>query len=172
MVPTTTITDCPKLDYLLIGGPAPSYFKDLPEDMKKFIVDRSKEVKAIFTTCTGGMVLAATGLLDGLPATSNHFCIPKYGEGWYPDVKWNSEKHWVVVKPGDEQENGKRANCEYWTAAGAGAGMDMIAEWIRQEFENGEALLGFSTCLLEWRPSDVDGKPLPYFNGRGEMMKA
>lgn len=171
-VPTATIADCPKLDYLLIGGPAPNYFLDVPEDMKKFIVERSKEVKAMFTTCTGGMVLAATGLLNNLPATANHFCIPPFGEKFFSEVKWDTSKHWVVVKPDDEdiKKEGVLPNCEFWTAAGAGAGMDMMASWIRGEF--GEALLGYSTCLLEWRPSDVMGKPLAYFNGRGQMQAA
>ncbi|KAK5939793.1 hypothetical protein PMZ80_008175 [Knufia obscura] len=156
--PTTTIKDCPKLDYLLIGGPAPDYFMNVPEEMKDFMRERSKEVKSIFTTCTGGCVLASTGLLDDLEVTTNHMCIKPFGEQVAPKVKWNNQKHWVI------SGNGK-----YWTAAGAIAGMDMMAEWIRREF--GQDLLYISTMALEWQPRDVDGKPMTCMNGRMEVVE-
>lgn len=156
--PTTTIKDCPKLDYLLIGGPAPDYFKNLPADMKAFIIERSKEVRTIFTVCTGGGVLAATGLLDGLSATMNHTLIPD-GEAVAPKVKWDSQSKWVIDGDG-----------KYWTAAGAIAGMDMIAMWVEQEY--GREFRNFSTMLLEYQPRDVSGKHLGCMNGRGEMISA
>ena len=156
--PTTTLKACPKLDYLLIGGPAPDYAHNVPQEMKDFMVERSKEVKTVFTTCTGGLVLSSTGLLDNLEATTNHALINPHGQQIAAKVKWNNQKHWII---GD---NGK-----FWTAAGAGAGMDMMAEWIRQEF--GQDLLNISTMALEWQPRDVDGKPMTYMNGRMELVK-
>ncbi len=156
--PTTTIKDCPKLDYLLVGGPAPDYAHNVPQEIKEFIIERSKEVRTIFTTCTGGLVLSSTGLLDNLEATTNHTLISPHGEKIAPKVKWNNQKHWIT------SEGGK-----FWTAAGAGAGMDMIAEWIRQEF--GQDLLNNSTMALEWQPRDVDGKAMTYMNGRMEVVK-
>lgn len=158
--PTCTVDDCPKLDYLLIGGPDPKYATELPEPMKKFIIERSKEVKTIFTTCTGGLVLAATGLLDNIEATTNHACVP-FGQQMAPNVKWTQQPQWVVAKG----HNG----CDYWTAAGATAGMDMMAHWIEQEF--GRDLLNVSTLALEYQPRDINAKPLEYMNGRGEIVR-
>ncbi len=152
--PTVTLDDCPKLDYLLVGGPMPEYAHNLPENMKAFIIERSKEVRTMFATCTGGLVIAATGLLDGLNATTNHVCIPD-GEKLAPMVKWNTQKNWVV--------DGK-----YWTAGGAIAGLDMMAYWVEKEF--GTDLLNWSTMVLEYQPRDVDGKPVPFMNGRGEIV--
>ena len=157
--PTTTIKDYPKLDYLLIGGPAPDYAHNVPQEIKDFMVERSKEVKTIFTTCTGGLVLSSTGLLDNLEATTNHTLISPHGDQIAPQVKWNTQKHWTI------SEHNK-----FWTATGAGAGMDMMAEWIRQEF--GQDLLNNSTMALEWQPRDVDGKAMTYMNGRMEVVKA
>lgn len=157
--PTTTLKDCPKLDYLLIGGPMPDYAHNVPQDMKDFMLERSKEVKTIFTTCTGGLVLSSTGLLDNLEATTNHTLISPHGEQIAPKVKWNNQKHWII------SDNGK-----FWTAAGAIAGMDMIAEWVRQEFS--QDLLNISTMGLEWQPRDVNGKPVTYMNGRMEIVEA
>ncbi|CRG92799.1 hypothetical protein PISL3812_09866 [Talaromyces islandicus] len=75
-VGNTTCADCPPLDYLLLGGPMPDY--KLPEEMITFIKDRvaSGEIKTVFTTCTGSMVLAQTGLLDGKRAAVNHSAYP------------------------------------------------------------------------------------------------
>lgn len=153
--PTATVAECPRLDYLLIGGPSPEYAASLPKDIREFIVERSKSVKALFTTCTGGLVAAATGVLDGVAATVNHTLIGS-GREIGPKVNWNGTKNWVV--------DGK-----FWTAAGAVAGMDMLAHWIGVSY--GKDLLNFSTMLLEYQPRDVDGKPVAFMNGRGELVE-
>lgn len=153
--PTTTIQTCPRLDYLMVGGPSPEYCQDLPADMKQFIKERVPELKGLFTGCTGALVAAAAGVLDGHRATVNHSFI-SYGYTIAPKVDWTAEKNWVV--------DGK-----FWTAAGAVAGMDMLAHWIRTEF--GTDLLNLSTKLLEYQPRDEDGKPLMFMNGRGEIVK-
>ena len=90
---------------------------NVPDNMKTFMRERAKEVKTIFTTCTGGLVLSSTGLLDGYEATTNHTLISPHGEQLAPKVKWNNQKHWIVSGEG-----------KFWTAAGAGVGMDMMAE--------------------------------------------
>lgn len=159
--PTTTFTDCPPLDYLLVGGTTEVWAANVPENYKQFIVERSKQVKAILTTCTGGMIVSATGLLDNTEATMNHTLIHPYGSDLSPTTKWNDQAQWVVAKNGD--------GVEFWTAAGAGAGMDMIAEFVRQNISPGS--LNFATCLLEWQPRDIHGKPMSYMNGRKEMVE-
>ena len=75
--------------------------------------ERTKEVKTLFTTCSGGMVAAAAGLLDGVTATTNHGAVP-LAQQLFSKVNWTREKQWVV--------DGK-----FWTAGGACAGMDMFA---------------------------------------------
>ncbi|KAK5045533.1 hypothetical protein LTR84_009151 [Exophiala bonariae] len=153
--PTTTLADCPQLDYLLIGGPDPAYAANLPQDMRDFIVERSKSLKALFTTCTGGLVAAATGVLDERSATVNH-TLSEAGREIGPKVRWNWTLNWVV--------DGK-----FWTAAGAVAGMDMLAHWV--EVSYGKDLLNFSTMLLEYQPRDVNGKPVSYMNGLGDIVE-
>ena len=93
--PTTTIDKCPKLDYLLIGGPEPSYINGLPPAMASFIRERSEQVKILFTTCSGGMVAAAAGVLTGKNATTNHGIVP-IAKQMMPHVKWTAEKQWVI----------------------------------------------------------------------------
>ncbi|OQE35426.1 hypothetical protein PENCOP_c013G03440 [Penicillium coprophilum] len=140
--PTITIADCPKLDYLLIGGPMSSYIQDIPPAIAKFVCERVDEVKTVFTTCTGAIFASALGLLDGLNATANHEVIG-LARKIAPNVKWTTEKNWVI--------DGK-----FWTAGGACAGMDMIAHWVMENYGKDVAEPGFA--ILAYEPRDVDGK--------------
>jgi transcriptional regulator GlxA family with amidase domain len=69
------------------------------------------KVRIMASVCTGAAVLARAGLLDGLPAATNHAAF-----GWVvshgPKVLWNSVARWV--------DAGK-----YVTSAGVSAGTDM-----------------------------------------------
>lgn len=70
----------------------------------------------VLTVCTGSALLAATGLLDGLEATSN-----KRAFDWVvsvrPGVRWVPRARWVV--------DGK-----YYTSSGVSAGMDMALGFL------------------------------------------
>jgi transcriptional regulator GlxA family with amidase domain len=138
--PTTTVEDCPHLDYLIIGGPKPDYV--LSQPFKDFIMSRLDDLKIIFTTCTGAMVLAQTGLLDGKQATTNHICVPMARE-MYPRIEWTTEKQWVV----DEK---------FWTSGGACAGMDMMAHWVTERCGREVAEAGFAA--LDYEPRDINKK--------------
>jgi transcriptional regulator GlxA family with amidase domain len=141
-LPTTTISTCPRLDYLLIGGPSPNYLKAIPPAIASFVCERVNEVKIVFTTCTGGIFASALGLLDGLNATTNHEAMALARE-LGPNVKWTAEKNWVV--------DGK-----FWTAGGACAGMDMMAHWVMENYGRDIAEAGFAA--LAYEPRDVNGK--------------
>jgi len=96
--------------FLIPGGPGTRKELDnvqLIETIKK-ISDISKYV---LTVCTGSALLAKTGLLNGLKATSN-----KKAFDWVTKsndaVEWIREARWTV----DEK---------YYTSSGVSAGMDM-----------------------------------------------
>lgn len=160
ITPTTTISDCPPLDFLLVGGTSPDYARNLPKDISNFIKAQAKIVKAMFMTCTGGLVVGATGVLDGLDATTNHVFID-IAEQMAPKVNWTKKLHWVIAE---------RDGVKFWSAGGAVAGMDMTAQWVREEFEHGQELLDYSTMTLEYQPRDVHGKVMSYLNGRKEQI--
>jgi len=70
-----------------------------------------KRVRIMASVCTGAAVLAQCGLLDGLPAATNHAVfawVAKHG----PRVRWDSVARWV--------DAGK-----YVTSAGVSAGTDL-----------------------------------------------
>jgi transcriptional regulator GlxA family with amidase domain len=161
LVPTCTTATCPKIDYLLIGGPTPDYAQNVPEQFATFIRDRLPNLKAVFTTCTGSLVLAATGLLDGVTATVNHECIG-LAQHMFPNVKWTKEKQWIVSGEGQK----------FWTAGGACAGMDMFAFWAMER--TGKQVAEAGWAALDYEPRDVQGKLIQreFFGGRLGAAKA
>lgn len=63
------------------------------------------------SVCTGAALLARTGLLDGLPAATNHQAFG-WVAGFGPKVRWDNVSRWVDAG-------------RYVTSAGVSAGTDM-----------------------------------------------
>lgn len=139
IVPTTTLENAPELDILILGGPNPATFELKPE-FAEYIRKHVAAGKLLFTNCTGSFVAAAAGVLDGKKATINNVEI-----GWvkkrFPQVNWTVETKWVV-------------DGNIWTAAGAVAGMDMTAHWLKESYGYDVFLL--STMGLDFEPRDVN----------------
>jgi putative intracellular protease/amidase len=144
VVPTVTVDSCPPLDFLLVGGPDPSGYKLTP-GFARLVKEHVERGGVLFTTCTGAMAIAPTGVLDGKNATTNHMGVP-LAKQMYPNVKWTKAKQWVV-----DGENG-----QFWTSGGASAGMDMMAEWVKLNY--GEEVLEWALECLDFERRDVEGK--------------
>jgi transcriptional regulator GlxA family with amidase domain len=81
---------------------------------EQFLVELKRLAEAsriVATVCTGSLLLATTGLIDGCKATSNKrvFQLVRTAA---PKVNWTAKARWV--------EDGK-----YFTSSGVSAGMDM-----------------------------------------------
>ncbi len=78
------------------------------------------KVEYVLCVCTGSALLARTGALDGLRATSN-----KRAFDWVrscgPDVSWQREARWVC-------------DGRFYTSAGVSAGIDMALGFVRDRF--------------------------------------
>lgn len=78
---------------------------------------------SIFTICTGSRLLAQTGYLDTLKATTNKRAFDVVAD-LFPQVKWVRRARWV-------------RDGEVWTTSGVSAGMDgmvaFIATWWGEE---------------------------------------
>ncbi|KAI9934563.1 hypothetical protein ASPWEDRAFT_186212 [Aspergillus wentii DTO 134E9] len=81
------------------------------------IGELADKASTVFTVCTGSIVLAATGMLDGRGATTNKIVFDEMTPS-YPNIKWQKQARWVW--------DGKFLTSSGVTA-GIDAGLDFIA---------------------------------------------
>lgn len=140
-MPTCTFETCPRLDYLLIPGQAPT--TPLIPGLAEFLTSKHDEVESILSICTGSIALARAGLLDGKTAMTNKFSLAMMAKlGIAPkNVNWEMKGRWSV--------DGK-----IWSSAGITAGMDMTAEWMTTRFD--KELIKWSWDIAEFEPRPKD----------------
>ncbi len=96
-----------------------------------------KKVRIMASVCTGAALLARAGLLDGLPAATNHAAF-----GWViqhgPKVLWDSVSRWV--------DAGK-----YVTSAGVSAGVDMGFHLVSRLAGRAVAEVAVTAAEYDWR---------------------
>jgi putative intracellular protease/amidase len=107
--PEFTFADAPKADIILIPG---GNFVSAQKNRKliEWIQKAAPGAEIVFSVCTGAFVLAETGLLDGLNATTHHFQLKRFGQE-FPKVNVVGKQRFV--------DNGK-----FVTAGGVSAGID------------------------------------------------
>jgi transcriptional regulator GlxA family with amidase domain len=90
----------------------------------------------VATVCTGSLLLATTGLIDGCKATSNKRVF-QLVKTYAPKVDWIATARWV--------EDGK-----YFTSSGISAGMDMALAVIAKLCGRETSLQIASRAEYEW----------------------
>jgi cyclohexyl-isocyanide hydratase len=130
--PHLTFANCPnQLDLLLVPGGLKGTLDALgdPETLR-FIADRGSRAKLLASVCTGSLLLASAGLLNGRKATSHWQTLPLLkGAGAIPVAE-------RIVFDGTDRV----------TAAGVSAGLDLGFELVRRYrgdfYAKGMQLLG------------------------------
>jgi transcriptional regulator GlxA family with amidase domain len=145
-----TIADAPPLDILMIpGGMGTRREVDNAPFVGAFkaLAEATPHVASI---CTGSAVLARTGLLDGISATTNKRSF-QWVASQGPNVQWVAQARWV--------EDGK-----YFTSSGVSAGTDMALALIAKLFGHDVALQVAGVAEYEWN-SDWRHDPFAKING-------
>lgn len=70
--PAHTLSDCPSPDVLLVPGGYGTRREMHNEALTGWIARRAAEVELLLSVCTGALLLARAGLLEGLSATTHH----------------------------------------------------------------------------------------------------
>ncbi|MCU4578351.1 DJ-1/PfpI family protein [Acinetobacter courvalinii] len=83
-------------------------------DQLKALADQSRYV---LTVCTGSSLLAATGILNGVKATSNKMAL-EIVQSLNNQVLWQTQARWVTDR-------------KFYTSSGVSAGMDMTLAFIQ-----------------------------------------
>jgi len=145
LIPTTTFEKAPKLDYLLVPGPDP--FMVLPDATIKFVqkVWKDPSLKGLLTVCSGSMVLAQTGVLNGHRVASNKVALKVAAANGLinHNVTWVGDRRWIV--------DGK-----VWSAAGVTSGIDLAAAFLERMLGDGKVGRDARTLaqnLTEYKPN-------------------
>ncbi len=145
-----TFEEVKTLDILMIpgGGGTRREVNNEPflNDFKK-LAERTPHVASI---CTGAALLAKTGLIDGLKATTNKRAF-KWATSQSAKVTWVKEARWV--------EDGK-----FFTSSGISAGTDMALALIQKLYGRDTAIRIANGAEYEWN-EDPHHDPFAKRNG-------
>lgn len=132
-----TIADGARFDLLLVPG-GPGTRAEVENDTLLEWLGAAADASDLVTTvCTGSALLARTGRLDGLAATSNKAAFHWVTEQG-PNVRWQPEARWV--------EDGK-----FMTSSGVSAGMDMALAAIQRLYGAAEAERIATRTEYDWK---------------------
>jgi transcriptional regulator GlxA family with amidase domain len=111
VIPRHTLADCPTPEILVVPGGWGTRRELNNQPLLAWIADVSRAAELTLSVCTGALLLAKAGLLDGLTATTHHGAIEELRE----------------VAPHTRIDPGRRYvdNGRVILSAGVAAGMDM-----------------------------------------------
>jgi len=137
------ISDGATYDILMIpGGPGARHEANNSE-LVEWIDAQCDKSTYVTTICTGSLLLAATGRLNGRRATTNKQVFSQFTPN-FPEVNWVSKARWVE----DEK---------YLTSSGVSAGMDMALALIAKIYGEEVAEAVATGTEYSWhRDSNVD----------------
>lgn len=110
----------------------------------------AEQTPHIASICTGAAILAKTGLIDGIKATTNKRAF-KWATSQSDQVLWVKEARWV--------EDGK-----FFTSSGVSAGTDMALALIEKLFGRDQAIEAANIAEYTWN-EDSHYDPFARLNG-------
>lgn len=139
VIPDFGLNDCPQPHILLIPGGQGTRSVMQNAKVTSWIRNVESSAELILTVCTGSLVLAKTGLLDGLKATTHHEVIPLLRE----------------IAPKTEVRPDKRIvdNGRIIISAGISAGIDMCLYVVGKLYGRGIARKTAEYMEYDWRKS-------------------
>lgn len=109
--PRYTIANCPKPDILIVPGGQGTRKEMNNPVLVNWVKDSFNDLELLLSVCTGALILAKAGLLDGLTATTHHGAF---------DLLKKAAPNTKIVKDQRFVDNGKII-----VSAGISAGIDM-----------------------------------------------
>jgi putative intracellular protease/amidase len=135
--PRYSFENAPKPDVLLIpGGDVRGQLAN--PTVIKWVQDKANDAEIVLSVCNGAFILAKTGLLDGLEATTTAGLIPRLRQA-APKVKVVDDRRFV--------DNGK-----FITAAGLSSGIDGALHVIERLYGRGTAQMAALGMEYNWDP--------------------
>ena len=142
--PDVEIDAAGQFDILLVPGGRGTRTQVDNESLLSWLVQQSGAASYVTSVCTGSALLAKSGVLDGVRATTNKAAfewVKQQGER----VEWVAQARWV--------EDGK-----FFTSSGVSAGMDMSLALIGRVMNEDAARQVATWTEYDWH-SDADWDP-------------
>jgi putative intracellular protease/amidase len=136
VTPHYTLEDAPAAEVLLIpGGDVAKTLED--PNVIKWIQERAKQAEYVVSVCNGAYILAKTGLLDGLTATTFYDLLDGL-PAFAPKVKVVRDQRYV--------DNGK-----FITTAGLTSGIDGSFHVVSKLFGKARAQMAALNMEYDWK---------------------
>lgn len=135
LMPQYNLADCPPLDIIVMPGGGDMLPAMTNPDLMAFLRERGPNARYVTSVCSGAMVLAEAGLLDGYRATTHW--------AWMDDLR----AHYPNVEAVDERVAVDRNRI---TGGGIPAGIDFALTLIAEACDPGAAQA--IQLLVEYRP--------------------
>ena len=117
-LPDVTLGDCPELDILIVPGGKGRLRQMYEKATLDFLRDRYPHLKYLASVCTGSLILAEAGLLEGKKATTHHSAYDELDE--YPEIELVRDR---VVRDG-----------KVISAGGVASGIDLAFDLVEELF--------------------------------------
>jgi len=135
-----TLDECPQPDILVIPGGSGTRREMHNQPLIKWIKDYSEPAELVLSVCTGALLLAKAGLLEGLTATTHHGALDLLKE-----VAPNT-----TVQYKRFIDNGRII-----LAAGISAGIDMALYVVTKLLGEEQAIKTAQQMEYEWKPKGI-----------------
>lgn len=144
VAPDCDFAAAPALDILLVPGGFGTMAQLENAALLDFLRQKSGEARFTCSVCTGSLLLAQAGLLDGRRATTNKQFFALTGMV-PPGAQWVEQARWV--------EDGS-----FFTSSGVSAGMDMALALIARLWGEETAEIAAASAEYSWH-RDADSDP-------------
>jgi transcriptional regulator GlxA family with amidase domain len=142
VLPHASFDRCPPLDVLVVPGGQGTRAQLGNQAMMGFLEDRASSVSLLTSVCTGSLLLARAGLLEGRRATT-HWQVLDLMAQMFPGVTVERDLH--VVEDGDVV-----------TSAGISAGIDMALRVVTRQL--GESVARDTARQMEYPYPESDAR--------------
>ena len=149
VIPDYSLADCPAPDILLVPGGFGSRAVLKNESVLEWIQMLAPRVERLLSVCTGALILAKAGLLEGLKATTHHCCF---------DELTPLAPTATVVKNVKYVDNGRVI-----LSAGISAGINMSLYVVARLVGPAVALQAAQEMEYDWSGIDPAQEKIPYF---------
>ena len=139
--PRHSFESCPRPDIILVPGGMGTRREMNNPRMLQWVRHHAKSAELVLSVCSGALVLAKAGLLNGLKATTHHYALDEL-RAIHPDIGVDGQRRFI--------DNGRVI-----VSAGISAGIDMSLHVVARLLGREQALETARYMEYKWNSEDL-----------------